>query len=67
MKKRTYGILSYVPLVGDIVKLTCDPMLGNSPSLDEGLPKVVRDYAVAHPDVFITKRLLKEITNGSKK
>ena len=67
MTKKTYGILSRLPLAGIIVKLLCDPMLGNGPSLDEGLPQNVREYAVAHPDIFITKRLLKEITSGSKK
>lgn len=67
MKKKTFQFLSCIPFVGVVVKVACDPMLGNSLSLSAGLPQRVRDYSVAHPDVFITKRLLKELMNDHKK
>lgn len=67
MKKKTYRTLSHIPLIGVIAKLICDPMLGNSLSLNDGLPKAVQDYRMANPDVFITKRLLRKLTDSSKK
>lgn len=67
MTKKTYGVLSKIPLVGSIVKMACDPMLGCSPSLDEGLPPKVRKYIIDYPETFITKRLLREIMSGAKK
>lgn len=64
MTKKTYGILSRIPLAGVVFKMVCDPMLGCSLHLSEGLPRQVTDYAAAHPDIFITKRLLKKLTSG---
>ena len=64
MTKKTYGILSRIPLAGAVFKMVCDPMLGCSLHLSEGLPRRVTDYAAAHPDIFITKRLLKQMMKG---
>lgn len=61
------GALSHIPLIGSIVKLICDPMLGNSLSLNDGLPKAIRNYVIANPDAFVTKRLLRKLSDSSKK
>lgn len=66
MKKKTYAVLSAVPVVGAIITVLCDPLLFCSPAMDEGLPKQVTDFMKAHPDTFITKRLFKEIMAGKK-
>lgn len=67
MKKTTYRILSHIPVVDIIVQILCDPMLFSTPMLMDGLPSEVRDYMVAHPDTFITKRLYKEIMSDKSK
>lgn len=66
MKKKTYKVLSAVPFVGSIVTVLCDPLLSCSPAMDDGLPEQVTDFMEAHPDTFVTKRLLKEIMAGKK-
>lgn len=66
MKIKTYKALSAVPFIGPIITMLCDPLLSCSPAMDDGLPKQVTDFIKAHPDTFITKRLLKEIMDGRK-
>lgn len=66
MKKTTFYALARVPFIGPIVKCIFDPMLFCSPALQDGFPKEICDYMNAHPDTFITRRLLKEIMNGKK-
>lgn len=66
MKKTSYNLIVRIPLAGAIFKMVCDPMIGCSPSLDAGFPEPLRSYAAAHPDIFITKRLLKKIMSGRK-
>lgn len=66
MKKRTFYVLTRIPLAGPIIQSVFDPMLFCSPALQDGLPKEIRNYMKSHPDTFITKRLLKEIMNGKR-
>lgn len=64
MKKKTCEMLFAIPLAGTILRLVYDPMLGCPLYMENGLPKELASYMKAHPDVFITKKLLKEIMRG---
>lgn len=67
MKKNTYKILSNIPIVGVVIKVMLDPMIGGSQSLNDGLPKAVRDYSLVHKDIFVTKKLFSELIRDRKK
>lgn len=65
MNKKTYAILSRVPLIGVIVKnIICDPSLHCSPMLNEGLHPAILDYMKKHPDTQITRSLVKKIISS---
>lgn len=62
MKKKTYDVLSKIPVVNVIAYLSCKPILFCSQMLDDGeIPKLLEEYAKKHPDELITEKVLKEI------
>lgn len=67
MKKKTFEMLSRVPIVGTIAKLVLvDPSVFCSPARDEGLISAVNEYAKAHPDELITKKVYERILKTGK-
>ena len=61
MKKKTYSILSKLPLVNLVVDLVCKPVMFCSPGMVDGAFDDLVEYARKHPDVLITEKVAKEI------
>lgn len=67
MKRKTYDVLSRIPIVNCVVGLIVDdPNLGSSLMREEGMDKPIVDYMERHPDVHITRQLAKKILKNSK-
>lgn len=67
MKTRTYKVLTLIPIVGVIVKCIVDvPSIGCSPMIQDGLSDAIIAYKKSHPDIYITKQLVKKIMQNSK-
>ena len=65
MKKKTYNILSRIPIINTYVKyVVCDPTMYSSPFIASDLwPKVVA-YSAKHPDEQIARKLLHNINSS---
>lgn len=62
MKTKTYEILSHLPVIGFITKnIICDPTINCSPFLSSDLGNKMMDYKSNHPDIQITRKILKQI------
>lgn len=66
MKKKTYTIISHIPVLGPVVRLICEPQMC-SPGMADGVYDPVREYAKLHPDIQITKGLVQKILRESRK
>ena len=63
MKKKTYSILSKLPLVSLVVDFVCKPVMFCSPGMaDDDLA----EYARKNPDILITKKIAEEIRSGKR-
>lgn len=66
MKRKTYKILTMLPIVGPIIKVSTNPMIYGSMCLsDEEFVKDVikpfNEYLKKHPDIQPTRQLLEEL------
>lgn len=66
MKKKTYSILSKLPLVNLVADLVCKPIMFCSPGMANGAFDDLVEYARKHPDVIITEKIAKEIRSGKR-
>lgn len=65
MKKKTYNILSRIPIINTYVKyVVCDPTMYSSPFIASDLWPKVLAYSAKHPDVQITRKILHRIINS---
>lgn len=67
MKKKTYTVLSKIPLVGLVARAVCKPVMFCSPGLSDGVYDDLMAYMQKHPDVLMTEKLAKEIRAAGKK
>lgn len=67
MKKKTYKILSRIPIVNIITFVTATPMIFCSPGIDKGIYDKVFAYMKKHPDVHMTTKLASLINQGKIK
>ncbi len=66
MKKKTYSILSKLPLVSLVVDFVCKPVMFCSPGMADGAFDDLAEYARKNPDILITKKIAEEIRSGKR-
>lgn len=67
VKKKTYAVLSKIPLASLVVDAVCKPVMLCSPGIADGIYDDLREYMKAHPDILITEKLAKQIRSGKSK
>ena len=67
MKRRTYEVISSIPIFGRLAKIICDPYLFSSQGRADGTYDALLEYMKKHPDVLMTNKLAEEVYQGKVK
>lgn len=69
MKKFAYNLLIHLPIIGPIIRMKTQVMFC-SPGTADGFfneqVKLIKEYQKKHPDIVVTKQLLKKLITKQK-
>lgn len=65
MKKKTYKILSKIPIINALTDIIVKPVLFCSPGIADGIYDDLFEYMKKHPDILMTDKLAKTIRRNN--
>ena len=66
MTKKTYTVLSKIPVVSTVVRKIVDPFVFLSVGFEEGIYDPILEYMKKNPNVLMTNKLAREIWSSQK-